>query len=80
MIVVGIPKEDISNGFDVVDTSYRKLETVCNYLEVIKIQNNVIAKSPLGKYCLERPVLFVGAKVTCEDIFMEEAIELDDED
>lgn len=48
--------------------------------EVIKI-GRAIAKSPLGKYCLERPVLFVGAKVVCEDIFMDEAtMELDDED
>ena len=46
--------------------------------EVIKIGRG-IAKSPLGKYCLERPVLFVGARVTCEDIFMDEAVELDDE-
>lgn len=44
VIVVGIPKADISNGFDAADTSYRKLETVCNYLEVIKIQNNVTTK------------------------------------
>lgn len=44
VIVVGIPKADISNGFDAADTSYRKLETVCNYLEVVKIQNNVTTK------------------------------------
>lgn len=46
--------------------------------EVIRI-GRAIAKSPLGKYCMERPVLFVGAKVTCEDIFMDEDVETEDE-
>ena len=47
--------------------------------EIIKI-GRAIAKSSLGKYCLERPVLFVGAKVTCEDIFIDEDMKTDDED
>lgn len=67
-------------GLEVVvdEHSYAIPDTVTTG-EVIKI-GRAIAKSPLGKYCLERPVLFVGARVTCEDIFMDEAMELDDED
>ena len=45
--------------------------------EVIKI-GRAIAKSPLGKYCLERPVLFIGARVLGEDIFMDEEMGLED--
>ncbi len=47
--------------------------------EVIKI-GRAIAKSPLGQYCLERPVLFVGARVVYEDVFMDGDMELEDEE
>lgn len=76
-ILIAVKNTNPSLEVVVDEHSYAIPDTVTTG-EVIKI-GRAIAKSPLGKYCLERPVLFVGARVTCEDIFMDETVELKDE-
>ena len=52
----------------VVDKSSYAIPDTVTIGEAIKI-GRAIAKSPLGQYCMERPVLFIGAKVSYDDIF-----------
>ncbi len=45
--------------------------------EIIRI-GRAIAKSPLRKYCMERPVLFVGVESTYDDVFAD--VEIDEDE
>ncbi len=61
----------------VVDKNSYAIPDTATTGEIIKI-GRAIAKSPLRKYCMERPALFVGAECTYDDVFADVGIDEDE--
>lgn len=61
----------------VVDKNSYAIPDTVTTGEIIKI-GRAIAKSPLRKYCMERPVLFVGVESAYDDVFAD--VEIDEDE